>query len=461
MSQSTSVINSRAVLLKAKSEFLSINTNISLLMAQFRHTPHKQTQLKTNLGKLAEVMSALIDILDKLADKYISEQEVDKLAKIHAEMDRIDKLFIETEQNVTQVLSCKPKSIENSQINHQTTSRPNAPLNVNAKSFTPKDSVAVDSPSPFTDTELKQLLKPRKSLPLDLNDQSKLLEQIENDTEKLEETFAKTKINSKEAKLKTTVPKMNTFGLSPSHLVNSSTPVPTNYSFDPTRLLTRVQVPKFEGDKRNFESWKAAFTACVHCTDTSPEYKLLRLRDCLKGEPLNVIASLGHSAAAYDVAMAKLERKYGGHRRQISLRLEELHKFRQIRENNAKYLEQLSELLDVIAVNLIEADKEHELGAGALYLIIQKKMNESLLAKFHRWVFYKGLTKGVQVLRTFINLESEFLTTAHETVQGFSKNNKRNDERSTEKAYLIQASRKENSSYRKTGCSFCGGAHGI
>ena len=44
-----------------------------------------------------------------------------------------------------------------------------------------------------------------------------------------------------------------------------------------------------------------------------------------------------------------------------SLRPKELHKFRQICVNNAKELEQLSELLDVIAVNLIEADQENEL----------------------------------------------------------------------------------------------------
>ena len=45
--------------------------------------------------------------------------------------------------------------------------------------------------------------------------------------------------------------------------------------------------------------------------------------------------------------------------------------------NNAEELEQLSELLNVIAVNLIEADQEN-----ALYLIIQKKMNATLHDNF-------------------------------------------------------------------------------
>ena len=40
------------------------------------------------------------------------------------------------------------------------------------------------------------------------------------------------------------------------------------------------------------------------------------------------IQNLGYSAAAYDVAIARLIRKYGGKRRELTMRLEELGKFR-------------------------------------------------------------------------------------------------------------------------------------
>ena len=42
------------------------------------------------------------------------------------------------------------------------------------------------------------------------------------------------------------------------------------------------------------------------------EYKLLQLRQCLAGEALKAIESLGHSAKAYQTAKERLERKFGG-----------------------------------------------------------------------------------------------------------------------------------------------------
>ena len=74
-------------------------------------------------------------------------------------------------------------------------------------------------------------------------------------------------------------------------------------------LLKRVTIPKFFGQKKNYETWKAVFYSCVDRTKASPEYKLLRLRECLQGEALKVIEHLGHSVAAYEAAKSRLECK--------------------------------------------------------------------------------------------------------------------------------------------------------
>ena len=50
----------------------------------------------------------------------------------------------------------------------------------------------------------------------------------------------------------------------------------------------------FTGDKRCYRNWKAAFMACVDTVPCTGEYKLLQLRQCLSGEALNVIESLGY-----------------------------------------------------------------------------------------------------------------------------------------------------------------------
>ena len=54
------------------------------------------------------------------------------------------------------------------------------------------------------------------------------------------------------------------------------------------------------------------------------------LQQYLTGEALKTIENLGHLAFAYEAANERLERKYGGKRRQIALHIEELEQFRPI-----------------------------------------------------------------------------------------------------------------------------------
>lgn len=100
------------------------------------------------------------------------------------------------------------------------------------------------------------------------------------------------------------------------------------------------------------ESWKASFMACVDCAPTSSEYKLLQLRQYLSGETLQVIENLGHSAASYEAAKQRLERKYGGVRRHIAIHMEEIDSFKPVRNCNAQDLERFPDLLDLTVINL-------------------------------------------------------------------------------------------------------------
>ena len=103
------------------------------------------------------------------------------------------------------------------------------------------------------------------------------------------------------------------------------------------------------------------------CVDTAPatgEYNLLQLRQCLSGEALSVIENLEHSASAYEVAKERLERRYGGKRRQVTLYLEDLESFQKIRPGNAKDLEKFADLLEIAIINLKETGHYNELGDG-------------------------------------------------------------------------------------------------
>ena len=130
------------------------------------------------------------------------------------------------------------------------------------------------------------------------------------------------------------------------------TPVPTDFpgkasaetpavtiGRDMWTQLKRVAIPVFSGNKKTYESWKAAFIACIDKAPATPEYKLLQLRQYLSGEALKTIENLGHSGYAYEAAKERLERKFGGQRRQNAIRLEEVENFKPLRPDNSKDLE--------------------------------------------------------------------------------------------------------------------------
>ena len=195
-----------------------------------------------------------------------------------------------------------------------------------------------------------------------------------------------------------------------------STPKPKSMAMsseigaDMWKQLKRFSIPVFNGDKSNYESWKAAWKG-----DNAPvtaEYKLLQLRECLSGEALRTIQNLGHSAAAYVAAKQRLERKFGGERRKIALCLEQLERFKPMQDENPRE-EKITDILDMVIVNL-----EEELGNGVLYITLQKKLSESLLVRYHRWVFENRKIESVLTLRDWMLQEVEFLTTASETIHG-------------------------------------------
>ena len=204
----------------------------------------------------------------------------------------------------------------------------------------------------------------------------------------------------------------------------SSTP---SLGQDMWQQLKRVSIPVFNGDKKLYEGWKTAFMACVDKAPATPEYKLLQLRQYLSGEALNVMEPLGHSVAAYEAPKERLERKFGGKRRQIALHLEELENFKPLRPGFAKDLERLAGLLDVTVVNLKEAGRHDELGNGSLYLSLCKKLMEAMLPQYHRWIYENGRWQSVETLREFIIQEAEFQTVASETIRGLGKRGSKRD----------------------------------
>ncbi len=231
------------------------------------------------------------------------------------------------------------------------------------------------------------------------------------------------------------------------------------------RLLTRVPVPHFKGNKRQYEGWKAAFVSLVDKTKLSVEHKVLRLHETLEGDPKRMIVNLGYSKTAYNTALKRLEKKYGGSKRRVKIRMEDLDAFRQVKDNNEKDLEDLAELLDVLVVNLTEAGDEAELRSTSLFLNVQKKLTKTLLCKFEEWMHMNNKKEDLESLREFIDQQAEYLSRASEALKGVTQETK-NKGRNQQTFVTTEQSTTSNTFYTSptpgdSGCAHCKKGHPI
>ena len=177
----------------------------------------------------------------------------------------------------------------------------------------------------------------------------------------------------------------------------------------------------FAGDKMKFQQWNAAFTSCVDKTSLGPQFKMLRLESCLRGEAANTVRGLGYSQEAYNAARARLERKYGGSRRQVQSPLEELKKLKPLQEENAKELEIFADVLERAVICLKENGRQADLEAGTLYTIVLEKIPDKLLSQYYRWLREKQKEESMETLNDWISQEAEYQIQASEIKHGFRK----------------------------------------
>lgn len=229
---------------------------------------------------------------------------------------------------------------------------------------------------------------------------------------------------------------------------------------DMWKQLKRIAIPVFSGDKRSYEAWRAAFMSCVDKAPATAEYKLLQLRQYLSGEALKVVENLGYSESAYVAAKERLERKYGGKRRQIARYMDELENFKPIRLGNSRDIDKFADLIDITVVNLKDAGRTEELGNGSLYNKLQQKLPESMLAQYHRWIFEKSKSESVESLKEWIIQEAEFQTIASETVRGLDSNDARRHKPGINRTFISNAEG-IGKNIRVRLCKVCNGQHGV
>ena len=97
---------------------------------------------------------------------------------------------------------------------------------------------------------------------------------------------------------------------------------------------SRILIPKFSGDKKEYQPWWAAFSSCVDETNLSAQFNVSRLQSCLVGEAAEMVKGPGYLDHEYEATKARLNQKYGGNRPQVQAHIDELCKMRPINTDN-------------------------------------------------------------------------------------------------------------------------------
>lgn len=195
--------------------------------------------------------------------------------------------------------------------------------------------------------------------------------------------------------------------------------------------LKRITIPKFSGRIREYQDWKAAFHACVHNAHGEKTLKLMHLRQYLEGDAARLVSVLGYSDTAYDLALERLEERYGGDERICNTMVEMIERFRPVRKNELKDLESLIELLDMMTLRYTDMKREADLGCGYLYQRILKKLPERMLTEWTKEVRRGVVIPGVKNLHFWLSVEANVGREVKEKLsdntiaRGFGSNDKK------------------------------------
>ena len=135
---------------------------------------------------------------------------------------------------------------------------------------------------------------------------------------------------------------------------------------------------------------------------------MLRLESCLEGEAAEMVKGHGYSDHAYEAAKARLNRKYGGTRRQVQAHIGELRKMRPINADNPKELDRFADVLERTVVSLKENKKFADLEGETLYAIVLEKLRQALLSQYYRWIKEKGSKDSLEERRHWVAEEAEY-----------------------------------------------------
>ena len=163
--------------------------------------------------------------------------------------------------------------------------------------------------------------------------------------------------------------------------------------------------------------------------------KMLRLQSSLSGKALTLVKDLGYSSTAYERAKLKLEKRYGGERRQQITHLTTLRNWPKVRYRNLHDLEQFQALLERI---LITTNGCGSLQDQSLNLSAKEKLTEQDVQSYKHWLLDYARQDCFESLLDWVEPRVQIMEESREETEGIGR---RNDERSNRNRDERQRSR--------------------
>ena len=255
---------------------------------------------------------------------------------------------------------------------------------------------------------------------------------------------------------------------SPAYSHSSGSQNPGNCS----QRLKPLKVPVFNGEKSKFEDFWEMFLSLVDQGGEPSTIKMARLRQSLTGTALEAIRGLGVTEPEYNEAKDILQSKFGGERRKLQAYMDQIEKMPPLKSADVQSFERFADLVRIAVVKLQAEGRGGVLGDGTLHSLLVKKLADSQVESYSRWLREHKKDKSVLTLRDWLKEEVrvrvEAVEMAHgieaEPVGGAAGGGKHGDRGHGSRSFFGENSNfgKETPFLRsKPPCAYCKGNHGV
>ena len=132
---------------------------------------------------------------------------------------------------------------------------------------------------------------------------------------------------------------------------------------------------------------------------------MARLRQSLTGTALEAIRGLGVTEPEYNEAKEILHCKFGGERRKLQAYMDQIEKMPPLKSNDVQAFEQFADLVRIAVVKLQAEGREGELGEGTLHSLLVRKLADSQVKSYSRWLREHNKERSVLRLRDWLKEE--------------------------------------------------------